>query len=913
MALSVGTRLGTFEITGQLGVGGMGEVYRAADTKLGREVALKTLPASLADDADRLARFEREAKLLASLNHAHIAAVHSLDEHDGTLYIAMELVEGVTLEEKLRAGALPVDDALRLGLQIAEALEAAHGKGVIHRDLKPANIMITPEGVVKVLDFGLAKAFAGNPNEASPAHSPALSLAMTQAGLVLGTAGYMSPEQASGQASDQRADIWSFGVVLYEMLTGQPLFSGESVPHILAGVLRSEPDWDCLPETVSPRLTLLLEHCLNKRVRDRYHSIADVRIDIADLLRSPENAATGLLAAPPARRSAWPITGAFVVGLVAAGLTTWVFTRPGVPELARFDITPDEGVAVTLNSASAAIAPDGRSIAYLAEEVGGGTGGRELHLRRLNELDSTVLVSSDSAQFISPFFSRDGMQIGYYTADPSGGFALRRISALGGAPSTITELTGLMRGASWGDDGTIVFATADRASGLWRVRATGGEPELLTVPDTDSEAVDHMWPEMLPGSEAVLFAIVREAEEESEIAVLSLVTGEQRVLLRGGSSPHYVPTGHLLFGRAGTLFAVPFDAERLALDGDPVPVQEGVATKGAFGATEAGVASNGSLLYMSGSQQASDGRRLVWVDTAGRETVVPTPARMYDQVILAPDETHAALRIEGDAAVWIADLERGTLQRLPESGGSGQPIVLFFSADGRRVAHSAIRDDGQAEVLWQATDGSGQTDVLAILDEPVREVRAGALTSDDRYAVLTVITDLAHDLGVVEIGDPESYRSFIATPSNDFSAEFSPDHRWAAYGSDETGTFEVYVQRFPEGGGRLPVTIGGGGFPRWSADGRALTYIGLGGLVATGMMRVSVTGLDEPQSSPVFGTPTELFSWQYYQEAHARSQFDMTADGERFLMITSDSTDNETRLILVQNWFEELSRIVPTD
>jgi serine/threonine protein kinase len=338
MALTPGTRLGPYEITGTLGAGGMGEVYRATDTKLEREVAIKTLPATLAEDSDRIARFDREAKLLASLNHAHIAAVHSLGETDGTLYIVMELVEGESLEQRLAGGPIPLDDALQFGLQIASALEAAHDKGVVHRDLKPANIMITHEGLIKVLDFGLAKAFTGNPSEASAAHSPALSVAMTQQGLVLGTAGYMSPEQASGQATDQRADVWAFGVVMYEMLTGQPVFSGESVPHILADVLKTTPDWARLPKPLHPRLRQMLERCLTKRPRDRYTGIADARVDIEAALRDPEGAAIGPTggagAAQPARRQAWPIAAAFVICLAAAGAAVWFLTRPEPPALA---------------------------------------------------------------------------------------------------------------------------------------------------------------------------------------------------------------------------------------------------------------------------------------------------------------------------------------------------------------------------------------------------------------------------------------------------------------------------------------------------------------------------------------------------------------------------------------------------
>jgi Tol biopolymer transport system component len=914
MALAAGTRLGSYEITGPLGVGGMGEVYRATDTKLGRDVAIKTLPMAFAKDTDRLARFEREAKLLAALNHAHIAAIYGLDEHEGTQYLAMELVEGETLEEQLKKGPLPVEDALRLALQIAEALEAAHEKGVVHRDLKPANVMVTAGGQVKVLDFGLAKAFSGDPNQTALAHSPALSLAMTQQGLILGTAGYMSPEQASGQATDQRADIWAFGVVLYEMLTGLPLFSGESVPHILAAVLQTEPDWKRLPKNLHPRLRQLLERCLEKKVRNRYHSIADVRVDIEKVLSDPQGVAprADVPAGGPVRSStsriAVPVAAALVLGLLVAGLSVWTVMRPSVPSLARFDMTPDGGLLVTQYSPSAVVSPDGRSIAYLA---GGrsNVGADELRLRRLDQLGSTALVETAGREYIaSPFFSPDGAQIGFYTnPNPT---VLKRVSIEGGPASTIAKLFGSLRGTSWGRDGTIVYGTSDTASGLWRVRATGGEPEMLTKPDASQGEVNHWWPEILPNGQAVLFTIVGASEEDSKIAVLSLATGQQQVLLRGGVSPHYSPTGHVLFGRGGTLFAVGFDARRLQIEGEPVPVQEGVVTKADLGATEASLASNGTLVYLSGGTQAEGvERHLVWVDTEGRETPVPTPPRAYDGVILSPDGTHAALTIEGDKAIWLSDLGRGTLERLPADLGDQEPSVLFFSPDGQRVASTAVRDGRQA-VVWQAIDGTGAAESLIAFDASVQRVVYAALSPDGMWIAPSVSRGSQPDLGVVAVGDPKSYRDFLATPAAEFGAAISPDGHWIAYASTDAGDPQVYVQRFPEGGGRLAVSVGGGVFPQWSADGNALTYVRMDKRQRVAMARVPVTGLQGPKASPTFGASKDLFSWKNNNNSDPA----MAPSGERFLLIVADAqgakTDN--RLILVQNWSDELKRLVPT-
>ncbi|HSG65588.1 MAG TPA: protein kinase, partial [Gammaproteobacteria bacterium] len=449
MAAVPGTRLGAYEITGVIGAGGMGEVYRARDTKLGREVAIKTLPSALAQDPDRLARFEREAKLLAALNHAHIGAIYGLDEHEGIRFIAMELIEGQTLEEKLKDGALPVEDALRIALQIAEALEAAHEKGVVHRDLKPANVMLTRDSVVKVLDFGLAKAFAGNPNEASPAHSPALSLAMTKQGLILGTAGYMSPEQASGQATDQRADIWAFGVVLYEMLAGQPLFSGESVPHILADVLRTEPDWSRLPKRLHPRLKLMLERCLAKKPRNRLHAIADARVEIEVILRDPHEAISAAATAVESRSPVWrrllPMAAAVIAAVVITGLGVRAAMQPAPQPVNRFDYDLPEGqVLRNTGRRVIALSPSGRYFAYNA--VGG------IYLRTMGELEPR-LVSGTEPALTNPSFSPDGQSLVYSSVQ-----ALQRIAISGGAPVVIAAVTVNPTGVSWEADGTILFA-----------------------------------------------------------------------------------------------------------------------------------------------------------------------------------------------------------------------------------------------------------------------------------------------------------------------------------------------------------------------------------------------------------------------------------------------------------------------
>jgi len=575
MALAAGTRLGPYEIVAPLGAGGMGEVYRARDLKLGRDVAIKVLLPTVADDPERLARFGREAQLLASLNHPHIAQIYGLEEADGVRALVMELVEGHTLADRIAQGAIPFAEALSVSKQIAEALEAAHEQGIIHRDLKPANIKLRPDGTVKVLDFGLAKAL--NPSAGSAANavadSPTLtSPAMTRLGMILGTAGYMSPEQARGLPLDRRTDIWAFGCVLYEMLTARQPFPGDTVSDTVAGILSRDPDWATLPEATSAAIRRLLRRCLEKDRRRRLADAADARLEIDDALALSAVDAVASPASPSRRLAPVAIAGTLVGGALIGALLVWAVMRPG-PEPSvqpsRFVLVPPPAQALVVSGAvrDIVLSGDGTQLIY--------TGGQgQLMVRPLDQLDARPLAGVANAR--APFLSPDGRWIGFFTGTSG---ELKKVAIAGGTPVTLCRIVGSPRGASWGPDDTIVFATNEPTTGLFRVRASGGKPDVLTTPDSGKGMEeDHLAPSLLPDGRAVLFtsAGVSSNAANAEVAVLDLATGQRKILIRGGSQPEYVDTGHLIYASGGSLRAVRFDVAKREVLSDPVTVVDGV-------------------------------------------------------------------------------------------------------------------------------------------------------------------------------------------------------------------------------------------------------------------------------------------------------------------------------------------------
>ncbi len=909
MTLAIGARLGSYEITGSLGSGGMGEVYRATDTKLGREVAIKTLPAALAGDKDRLARFEREAKLLAALNHAHIGAIYGFDEHEGTLYIAMELIEGETLDHKLEAGPLPVEEALRLALQMAQALEAAHEKGVVHRDLKPANLMITLDGVVKVLDFGLAKAFSGNPSEASPAHSPALSVAMTQQGLILGTAGYMSPEQASGQATDQRADIWAFGVVLYEMLTGMPLFSGESVPHVLADVLRTEPDWSRLPKNLHPRIRQMLERCLDKKPRNRYHSMADVRVDIEKVLADPRGTLIAAAEARPASARAWPLAAAVVVTAVLAGLSAWTLkpNGPGAPlEPQRLSVVVPADRSVDIGGTPAralAISPDGTRVAYVTSNRDAPAGQRhtQLELRTLGELAVRDLPGTTDAR--QPFFSPDGQWVGFFTNAGE----LKKVSLAGGNPLTLAENINGARWAFavWPDDGTIIFSAT--TGGLRRVSADGGAVTDLTTLDSGGGERFHNAPTLVPGRRAVLFHVGLDGGSQ-RIEALLLDTGERRVVVDDGRIPIVLNDGRLLFQRGDAVLVAPFDTQRLALTGSAVSITDNVRfdDPGRVSPTaQLAVSGNGSLAYLP-AEAVGDEMGLVTMD--GSFEPLDVPSGNYELPRASPDGRSIAFIAQNGlkSEVRVYELARGSSLRL---GQEGSIAGLAWHPDGRSMAVAA-RPGG----ISVRTLAGGEQPVLPVPGDG-GFFRNMAWAPDGARLAYTAQNGDRHDIGIVATGDTPTASTLLGSDASEYSPRFSPDGRWLAYQSDESGRMEVYLQRYPAGE-RLAVSAAGGSEPLFSPDGTNLYFAGQDG----GVLKLMAVTLTPNGSGLELGKPTALFELThslatgvtevYLPGNNGGPDYDILPDGKRFVMIRH--TEQSIReIVIVQNWFEELQRLAP--
>ncbi len=904
MSLTPGTRLGPYEVTALIGIGGMGEVYRARDTKLGRDVALKVLPDLFADDPERLARFQREARVLASLNHPNIASIYGLEESgpstgsgQAVRALVLELVEGPTLAERIAQGAIPIDEALPIAKQIADALEAAHEAGVIHRDLKPANVKVKADGMVKVLDFGLAKALQGDVS-GDPSQSPTLTAAATRMGVIMGTAAYMSPEQAKGKTADRRADIWAFGAVLYEMLAGKRAFAGGDVSDTLAFVLTKEVAWTALPTNVPGSLRHLLQRCLERDPRQRLRDIGEARIALDEKLTAPVRATAEAVAVP--RLKVWqrpvPVALAVLAALGLGGLAVWSLTRPGVQPVVRFPIplAADETFSFT-GRHIVAISPTGTHIVYTANQG--------LSLRPLDQLRATP-VSGTEAEARSPFFSPDGQSIGFWAAGQ-----LKKVSVSGGAPVTLGDADNPW-GASWGADDMILYGQGPQ--GIWQVPGTGGTPAQV-IPVEDGEQAHG--PQMLPGGEWVLFTFRPSGVsswDQAQIVVQSLETGDRTVLIEGGRDARYVPTGHLVYALNGVLLAVPFDLAALAVVGGPVPLVDGVRDAGVAvgtGATHFSFSENGSLVYVPGVAAATTRSALVLVERGGRDTPLAEITGQYVYPRFSPDGQRVAVAIaavpenSADADVWVLEVERGARTRL--TFGGNNRFFPTWTPDGLRVAFGSIEGD----LYWAPADGSGEREGL-LVREGLQFVTSWA-PDGGALAFYENNPDTARDLWVLSLDGEPTPSPFHVTPFEERAPTFSPDGRWLVYVSDESGQDEVYVRPYPGPGGEVIVSTGGGKEPVWARDGKDLFY-------RNGEQMLVVQVGAEPTFS--VGTPEPLFESGYDVDISAggiggNPNYDISPDGQRFVMVrtTVESGRESPTLNIVLNWFEELKARVPVN
>jgi hypothetical protein len=901
MSLDPGTRLGTYEIVGPLGVGGMGEVYRARDTRLERHVALKLVIEAFVADPDRAMRFEREAKTLAALNHPNIATLHGLEQAGGRHFLVMELVEGETLAERIarQPRGLPLEDALRIASQIAEALEAAHEKGIIHRDLKPANVKITPDDKVKVLDFGLARVTEreGTASSISLAHSPTFtSPAMTNAGVILGTASYMSPEQARGYAADHRSDIFSFGVVLYEMLTGRQPFPGDTISDVLASVLAREPDLAALPRDLSPRLIDLVKRCLEKNPKKRWQAIGDVRYELESLLANPRATAAAAPASPRSRaRRIAPIAAAGLAGAIIAAAAAWLLLKK--PEAARhptrFRIeTPF--VSRTTVDRPLAISPDGRYIVH-ASISGSGT---LLMLRSLDRLEETVVGGGTTG--LSPFFSPDSKWLGFFTASGE----IRKVAVAGGSATTIGRVTGIPRGAAWSEDGTIVFGSAVGADGIFQVPAAGGTPQNLLKPEAARGEIALRYPSFLPGGRRLIYTLVTPGVGPSgadyQLVAFDLATGQKKPLMNG-SQATYVATGHLVYGHNGSLRAVPFDAKRLEMTGEPF---EAVGRVGMYltGGAAYAVSSNGTLIYMpGGAADFGAPRSLAWIDRTGREEPVGAPPRAYFSLRLSPDGTRVVLDVrDQDTDLWVWDIARRALSRLTFE--IGPDIFPVWTRDGRAVVYRSARE-GPHSLYRRPSDGTGSIEKLT----SAKQIHSPTDVSPDGTRLIFTEISETQDVMMVPLdaaGGERPLTPLVQTRFHERNGIVSPDGRWLAYESDQSAQVQIYVRPFPDTSkGQWQVSPGRGSKPLWSRDGRELFYLDGDNV----LMSVPIADGSEFQA----GEPRKLFTASPVENLTNGLFYDVMPDGRRFIVIKEPvrqavSAADAPHIVVVVDWFSEL-------
>ena len=891
----------------------MGQVYRATDTVLKRQVALKVLPIAVAGDPERVARFRREAEILASLNHPHIAGIHGLEESDGVSALVMELVDGEDLSQRLARGAMPIEEALPIAKQIAEALEAAHERGIIHRDLKPANIKLRADGTVKVLDFGLAKlaepaAVAG---AATLTQSPTITTpAMTAAGIILGTAAYMSPEQARGKVADRRADIWAFGCVLYEMLTGRRAFDGDDISTTLAAVLKTDPEWSALPLATPPSVRRLLGRCLDKDLKERLQAIGEARVAIGRVQSGAleESASLATVHRTPWWRRAMPAAiSAAAVGLITGA--AWTLMPPSPVSVVRFPIVLPEDQQTGLFAPDLALAPDGARLAYVTRS--------RLYVRALNEIDARAITDAAQAPR-EPFFSPDGQWIGFYSI---GEQALKKVAVTGGAPVTICKIRGAFS-ATWEGDRILFFQPG---KGIMHVSANGGDPEVVIATQA-SEMV--ATPQLLDGGTAVLFTLAAPGSlanwwDRAQVVVQSVGSPERKVVWHGSGGARYLPSGHLLYTVGNVLFAAPFDLKRREVRGAPVRVVEGLQRSMSFpGVVPAfAVSRNGSLIYVPGGAATTALSTLALVSRDGRVQPLDLPPQPYRHPRISPDGHNLVFDTDDgqNAVIWIYGLGGGGPPRQLTFGGRNRSPI--WTPDGRRITFASDRD-GTTTLFWQAADGSGTAERL-MKGEPTTSWRPEAWTPDGKTLAFTSDPGAAA-IWTLTLGGESKPQKLVESSANVRFTEFSRDGRWLTYSSTESRSgqtnSDIFVQPFPPTGAKYRLTTTGARTDVWSPDGKELVYVERRADLALGAGQLVAV---EVRTLPTFnfGKPTRLPIGEGVQFVGTGRQYDITPDGKQFIVVldasTSASPDGTrrpppTQINVVLNWMEELKQRVPT-
>jgi serine/threonine-protein kinase len=887
MSLSAGTKLGPYEISGPLGEGGMGEVYRATDTKLRREVAIKVLPDAFTQDTERLARFEREALVLAQLHHPHIASIFGLEDSSGVRALVMELVEGPTLADRLKDGPLAIDEALTIARQIAEALEEAHEKGIVHRDLKPQNVKAPVEGKVKVLDFGLAKAMdqASAPGGSDLSRSPTLvnsptltSANATQLGVILGTAAYMAPEQARGGMIDRRADIWAFGVLLYEMLTGVSPFAAETVSDTLAGVLKTEIDFSKLPVRAPMAVRQLLRRCLERNPKNRLRDIGDARLTLQDLTAHHED-----MPAVVSRVPAW-VPWAIAAVAVAAAIA---LARPGGPPLARAPrpptafgvLVPHEHFLPRTDQPLIDLSADGRTLLFTAE----GKERRRVFRRMLDRLEVTPIAGTEGA--VEPRLSPDGRWVAFF-ADG----ALRKVPIEGGTAITLADASA-SRGVAWTPDGSLVFSPRYN-SGLLRVSPSGGSPVEITQLDEARDERSHRWPQALPDGRTVIFTVGLRSSpgdyDGARIDAVRLSDSERTTILEGARMARYTAAGYLVYQTRASLMAVPFDPERLEVTGTAITVHERVGGDSSSGAGFFAV-SDAGVVALAPEDAILSERVLVLVDRQGQETEMALPAAAFNAPRYSPDGKTIAVAIGSGASadddIYLIDLAAMRMRRLTFGMGHGRPL---WSRDGRSITYTKGRS-GAVGYASRAADGSGGEVQLA----PTANMGFAEAWLPDGKRMVVTDASASIDIKVLE-ADHRTFSPLIAKPgAAEYAPAVSPDDRYIAYTSTESGTDEVFVETFPAGGGRWQVSTGGGASPVWSRDGGELFFLN-----GDSVMAVDVDIRDVFRSA----TPRALFSGAYDLRTPPSRNYDVGPDGTFVLVKRKFQEGAPRQLVLLDGW-----------